>query len=207
MNVEELYSSADDFMQLFFPIYTKQLLSDGQRLRKRNGRMSMSEMITRVILFHQSGYRCFKHFYAGYITLHLQAAFPALISYSRFIQLMPGILVPLCAYLQSLYGKPTGISYIDSATLAVCHNIRIPRHKVFAGIAERGKTSCGWFYGFKLHLITNEQGHLLNVKLTAGNTDDREPVPRIVTGLFGKLFGDKGYNFTTLGRAVTISAS
>lgn len=193
MNLEELYSSVDDFMQLFLPVYRKQLLSNGCRQRNREGRMSLSEMITIVILFHQSGYRCFKHFYQGYVELHLKMAFPQLISYSRFVQLMPSILVPLCAYLQSLYGKPTGISYIDSAKLAVCHNIRIPRHRVFAGMATRGKTSCGWFYGFKLHLVTNEQGHLLAVKLTSGNTDDREPVPSIVSGLFGKLFGDKGY--------------
>ena len=177
MNLEELYSSVDDFMQLFLPIYRKQLLSSGQRQRNREGQMSMSEMISLVVLFHQSGYRCFKHFYQGYVALHLQAAYPTLISYSRFIQLMPRILVPLCAYLQSLYGKPTGISYIDSAKLAVCHNLRIPRHRVFAGIAERGKTSRGWFYGFKLHVLTHEQGHLLAVKLTPGNTDDREPVP------------------------------
>lgn len=193
MNLEELYCSVDDFMKLFLPVYKKRLLADGQKRRNRSGQMSLSEMISIVILFHQAGYRCFKHFYQGYVRLHLQSAFPSLISYSRFIQLMPSMAVPLCAYLQSCYGKPTGISYIDSAKLSVCHNLRIPRHKVFADIAERGKTSCGWFYGFKLHLIANEQGQLLAVKLTPGNIDDREPVPDLVTELFGKLFGDKGY--------------
>lgn len=193
MNLEELYSSVDDFMQLFLPAYTQQLLTDGQKQRHREGRLSPSERVTLIILFHQSGYRCFKHFYQNYVKLHLTAAFPRLISYSRFIQLMPSTLIPLCAYLQTCYGKPTGISYIDSAKLAVCHNLRIPRHKVFADTAQRGKTSTGWFYGFKLHLVTNEQGQLLSIKLTPGNTDDRAPVPDLVIDLVGKLFGDKGY--------------
>ncbi len=87
----------------------------------------------------------------------------------------------------------TGISFIDSTALAVCKNPRIHSHKVFAGLAERGKTSTGWFFGFKLHLIFNDRGELLNLILTPGNVDDRKPVPKLVRKLFGKVFGDKGY--------------
>jgi Transposase DDE domain len=77
--------------------------------------------------------------------------------------------------------------------LSVCHNRRIERHRVFDGLAARGKTSMGWFFGFKVHLVINEQGELLAFYLSPGNLDDRKPVPKLTKRLFGKLFGDKGY--------------
>lgn len=193
MNVEEIYCAVDDFMKNFLTVWHTHMLENNLRQRKREGKLSMAEMMTILILFHQSNYRCFKHFYQMHVCQHLTQEFPQLISYSRMVRLLPGVLVPLCAYLQSLYGKPTGISFIDSAKLAVCHNIRIPRHKVFADSAMRGKTSTGWFYGFKLHLVVNEHGEILSIKVTPGNVDDRTPVPDLIEGLFGKLFGDKGY--------------
>jgi hypothetical protein len=76
----------------------------------------------------------------------------------------------------------------------------IPQHRVFAGLARRGKTSVGWFFGFKLHLVFNDRGELLNMQLTPGNIDDREPVPDLVQELFGKLFADKGYISQALGQ-------
>jgi hypothetical protein len=82
---------------------------------------------------------------------------------------------------------------VDATTIKVCHNKRIPRHKVFAGIAARGKTSMGWFFGFKLHLSVNDRGEILACRLTPGNVDDRKPLPGMAKTLFGKLFGDKGY--------------
>jgi hypothetical protein len=75
----------------------------------------------------------------------------------------------------------------------VCHNRRIAAHKVFAGWARRGKTSMGWFYGFKLHLIVNDVGELLAFCLTPGHVDDRQPVPALTKSLVGQLFGDRGY--------------
>ena len=74
----------------------------------------------------------------------------------------------------------------------MCHNRRIRRHKVFKNLAAPGKSSMGWFYGFKLHLIVNEQGERLAVHLTPGNVDDRKPLTEMSQALFGKLFGDKG---------------
>lgn len=106
---------------------------------------------------------------------------------------MPSVLIPLCVYLQQRKGQATGLAFIDATSLAVCHNRRIYSHKVFKKIAKRGKTSMGWFYGFKLHLIINERGELLAFRLTPGNVDDRRPVPELTRGLTGKLFGDKGY--------------
>lgn len=149
--------------------------------------------MTIVIHFHQSHSRNFKSYYLFYLRKTLGEAFPTLISYSRFVHLMSSALIPLCVYLNGRKGKLTGISFIDATSIAVCHNRRIHSHKVFRQIARRGKTSVGWFYGFKLHLIINDEGELLAFQVTAGNVDDRQPVPHLTQGLSGKLFGDKGY--------------
>jgi hypothetical protein len=103
------------------------------------------------------------------------------------------VLVPLLAYCQHHQGRCTGISFVDATSLAVCHNRRITRHKVFAGLAQRGKTTMGWFYGFKLHFVINDRGEILAFGLTPGNVDDRELLPYLAQNLFGKLFADKGY--------------
>lgn len=95
--------------------------------------------------------------------------------------------------LYSLLTKCKGIGYIDATSLAVCHPKRISRNKVFKGLAELGKTTKGWFFGFKLHVIVDEKGNLTRVKLTKGNVDDRHVVPSMTEGLTGVLFGDKGY--------------
>ena len=149
--------------------------------------------MTIVIHFHQAGYRDFKSFYQKHVCKHLRAEFPSLVSYGRFIELMPGVLLVLCAYLQNRFGNCTGIAFVDSTPLAVCHNRRISRHKVFKDLAARGKNTMGWFYGFKLHLIVNDLGELLAVHLTPGNVDDHTPLRGMTEDLFGKLFDDKGY--------------
>lgn len=96
-------------------------------------------------------------------------------------------------YLKHCFGACTGISLIDSSSLKVCHNRQIRRHKVFRGLAARGKTSVDWFFGFKLHLVVNEQGELLNIEITPGNTDGRKPVKALLKDLYGKVFADRGY--------------
>jgi len=93
-----------------------------------------------------------------------------------------------------------GIAFIDSTPLAVCKNIRIPRHKTFKGQAGRGKSSTGWFYGFKLHLVVNDQGEILSFCVTPGNVDDRKRVLTLTKSLVGKLFGDRGYISKKLAR-------
>ena len=82
---------------------------------------------------------------------------------------------------------------MDSTSLKVCHNRRIAQHRVFKDLAARGKTSVDWFCGFKLHLVVNHQGELLNITVTPGNTHDRTPVPQLLHPLSGKVFADKGY--------------
>lgn len=189
----EIFSDVDDFCNVFLPEWEKTLIETGKRKRRRKGRMSPAEIMTLIILFHRSNHRDFKNFYIGYVNMHLKSAFPDLLSYTRFLEVMPTVLVPLCGYFTHLKGKPTGIAFIDSTSLKVCHNLRIPRHKVFEGVAARGKGTMGWFYGFKLHLIINHQGDILEAKLTPANVDDRKPVPEMTENLFGKLYGDKGY--------------
>ncbi|MBO9496968.1 IS982 family transposase, partial [Thalassotalea sp. G20_0] len=77
--------------------------------------------------------------------------------------------------------------------IVVCDNHRIKSHKVFSEEAKRGKTSTGWKFGFKLHLVINHLGDILSLCLTPANTGDRKPVPGLVGELAGWLYGDKGY--------------
>jgi hypothetical protein len=189
----ELFVSVDDFCQVFLPIWEQTLLSDGSKKRRRVGQLSVSEIMTIIIHFHQSHYRDFKSYYTDHVCQHLGGEFPNLVSYERFVILMPSVLGPLSAYLKSLYGRCHGISFMDSTALWVCDNHRIHNHKVFVGLAQRGKGSMGWFYGFKLHLIVNDCGEILACQITPGNVDDREPVPTLCRRLFGKLIADRGY--------------
>lgn len=145
------------------------------------------------ILLHQSDFRTFKHFYQDHVREHLKKEFPKLISYSRFVYLMKNLFIPLFAYLLHYKGKLTGISFVDSTKIQVCHNKRISRNKVFKNLAKRGKTSTGWFYGFKLHLIINEKGEILSFLFTQGNTSDIAVLEKLSKGIYGKMFGDKGY--------------
>jgi hypothetical protein len=193
-SLTELFCDVDDFCQEFLSVWRKQLFSAGEIQRQRERSLSVSEIMTILIHFHQSHYRDFKAYYTDYVRDRLQREFPGLVSYTRFVEFIPSVLVPLCVYLRKeCFGTCTGIAFMDSTSLAVCKNPRIHSHKVFAGLAERGKTSTGWFFGFKLHLVFNDRGELLNLMLTPGNVDDRKPVPRMVRKLFGKLFADKGY--------------
>jgi hypothetical protein len=196
MDILSIFCDIDDFCLLFEPLWRARLLDTRQRHRAST--LCLSEVMTIIVLFHASSYRNFKAYYTEQVMKHYAGAFPRLVSYQRFVELMPSALVPLCAYLQTRKGQCSGISFVDSTSLKVCHNRRIHSHKVFAGCAKRGKTSVDWFYGFKLHLVINDCGELLNVRLTSGNVDDRRPVPGLIKGLSGKLFGDKGYISQTL---------
>jgi transposase len=189
----ELFVSVDDFCQVFLPFWDRKLLQEGSKKRQRAGQLRMSEIMTIIIHFHQSHYRDFKAYYLDHVCQHLRSEFPNLVSYERFVILMPSVFGPLSAYLKSLYGRCHGVSFIDSTALLVCDNHRIHTHKVFASLAQRGKGSMGWFYGFKLHLVINDCGELLACQITPGNVDDRAPVLALCQRLFGKLIADRGY--------------
>ncbi|MFS0520218.1 IS982 family transposase [Nostoc sp. UIC 10607] len=192
-SLEFLFCHVDDFCKAFESQWHKKLLVHGGIRRIRARSLCLSEIMTILIAFHQNHYRNFKHFYLNHVKQQWSCAFPGLPSYQRFIEWIPSTLIPLCVYLKHCFGRCTGIGFIDSTCLKVCHNRRISRHKVFEGLASRGKTSVDWFFGFKLHLVVNELGQLLNVVLTPGNIDDRQPVPDLLSDLFGKIFGDRGY--------------
>jgi hypothetical protein len=161
-----------------------------------SGRLSLSEVMTIILLFHLSGYRCFKWYYQRHVCEYLRHYFPEPVSYNRFVELMSCALLPLLIYTQGFRrGTPTGIGFIDSTVLKACHNRRIHSHKVFKAHAARGKSSTGWFYGFKLHLVINDRGEICSFCLTPGNIDDRnmDVVSRLCREQRGKLFGDRGY--------------
>jgi hypothetical protein len=173
VDIVDIFCDLDDFCKSFENKWMEQLISDGKIKRLSKSTLSMSEIMTIVVWFHNSGYRTFKWYYINHVQKNLRSEFPNLLSYSRFVELMPRVVVPLCAYLGTRRGRVTGISFIDSIMITVCKNQRIPSHRVFYGVVERGKSSMGWFYGFKLHLVINDRGEFLAFKLTPANTDDR----------------------------------
>jgi len=193
MSILDLFCDVDDFWQAYQPQWDQHLISAGKPSHHGATMMHPSEIMTLLIHFHQSCYRTFKQYYLKYVRVALRQEFPRLLSYTRMVEVMADYLVPLTVFLHTKMGVCTGISFIDSTALAVCKNPRIASHRVFAGLAQRGKTTTGWFFGFKLHLVINDRGELLAFCLTPGNRDDRAPVPRLVKSLFGKLIADKGY--------------
>lgn len=163
---------------------------------KKKPKMSQSEVITIMILFHSGAFKTLKHFYLFYVKKHMDNEFPSTVSYNRFVELQQASALAMTLFLKTCcMGKCTGISYIDSTPIRVCKNKRIPRHRVFEGIAARGKSTMGYFYGFKLHFVINDKGEILSFVITPGNTDDREPLKdeKFIEKLKGKLYADKGY--------------
>ena len=195
--VIELFFIADEFCKFFDWMMARYTLKNaGKRPYHRETTLSKAEIMLIIILFHDSGYRCFKHFYLDYVCKHLRHLFPKVVSYNRFVELEREVAIPLALFIKRvLLGKCTGISFIDSTPIRVCRNQRIHIHRTFKGIAQRGKCSMGWFFVFKLHLICNEKGELLNFMITPDDIDDREPLKynAFVEFLYGKLVGDKGY--------------
>ena len=200
--VTEIYCIADDFCKEYNSEMNKTSLSlsnasaNSPKHRKRKGRMSDAEMITILILFHSNTFRNFKHFYLFYVCRELKKEFPNLLSYTRFVERIPRVAIPLLLFLKlGLMGECTGITFIDSTRIPVCENKRQSRNRVFKGYAQKGKSTMGWYYGFKLHLLCNERGELLNFALTRANIDDRNPkiFNDLTKDLFGKLYADKGY--------------
>lgn len=196
--ITEIFCIADDFSKEFDLEIEKSSLKapDGRKHRRRKGTMSDSEIMTILICFHFNTFRNFKHYYLFFVQQHLRKEFPAQLSYNRFVEVESKVAVPLALFLQLFcFGECTGISFIDSTCIPVCHNKRIYSNKVFKDMATRGKSTMGWYYGFKLHLICNEKGELLNFMLTKANVDDRNihVFNRLSDNIFGKLYADKGY--------------
>jgi hypothetical protein len=195
MELVALFYLVDEFCKSFEPAYKAQLITSGKAARNKPSALSLSEILTIVIYFHQSNHKTFKHYYTDYVTTYLRADFPRLVSYGRFVELMGETSVPLYALLVSLLGRPSLANFIDSTKVVVCNNHRITRNRVFKELARRGKSSMGWFYGFKLHLVVNERGEIISFLLTPGNVaDNNAPLgTKLCARLHGKLYGDRGY--------------
>ena len=198
--ITEIFCMADDFCRVYDRFINANGLAPvrdrSKRKYHRDGKLSDAEVITIMILFHLSGYKCLKHFYLDEVCKNRADLFPKTVSYNRFIELERKVAIPFILFVKRCcMGACTGISFVDSTALRVCRNQRIHLHKVFRGLAQRGQCSMGWFYGFKLHLICSEKGEILNFMLTPGNVDDREPLRNksFIEQIFGKLVGDKGY--------------
>src|SRR5260221_6722094 len=144
MSLLGLFCWVDEFWVRFEPLWRGELLAAGKRQRRRRGELHPSEIMTILIWFHRAQYRTFKAYYTEHVRVHLRDEFPTLVSYQRFVELMPSVLLPLLAYLHTQLGTCSGISFIDSTPLAVCRPARISRHRVFRTDAPRGKTSLGW---------------------------------------------------------------
>jgi hypothetical protein len=195
----EFYVEIDDFYKIFEQeVQNMQLLQLGDSVKRRNrkGVLSDSEMMSILLMFHSGHFVNFKHFYLHFICDNCRDLFPHLISYERFVKRQERLIIPLILFLKNkCIGKSRGVNFIDSTKVEVCHIKREKQNKVFAGIAEKGKSTLGWFFGFKLHLIINDKGEILSFCLTKGNVDDRDwkVLSSMTKDIFGKLFGDRGY--------------
>ena len=191
--VTEIFTFVDEFYIEFEQITSQFIIGNKP---KRKPTLNPSEVITIMILFQLSGIRCFKWFYRDYLSKRFSAEFPQLVSYNRFVELQKQVVLPMALLAKTCCtGECTGVSFGDSTPIRVCNNKRIFNHKVFKGIASRGKSTMGYFYGFKLHLIINDLGQILNFQITQANVDDRTPLKQgnILKKIWGKLYGDKGY--------------
>lgn len=187
-----IFTIVDDFCTEFDDRWSQLKISNKINSRNRKGQMAQSEIMTILIAFQLSDHRHLKGYYS-FIETHHRQCFPTLVSYTRFVELTKGTLVPLMAFFNFVKSESTGVSFIDSTAIRVCKTKRLFNHKVFRGMATRGKSTLGWFFGFKLHLIIDQCGSPISFKMTKGNADDRSVVEDLSRNLRGKIFGDKGY--------------
>lgn len=190
--ITDIFCIVDEFMNEFQSYLDQNVMGNEP---KRKPRMSTSEVMTIMIFFQLSGVRCFKWFYKRYVQEHMVDDFPQTVSYNRFVELQKAAILPMAMFAKTCcLGECTGISFVDSTPIRVCKNKRIFNHKVFANIANRGKSTMGYFYGFKLHLVINEIGQIIDFQITQANVDDRTPLKgNLLKKIWGKLYGDKGY--------------
>lgn len=195
MDLTTIFYHSDNFCNSFEKEFNIKVLTTGLVKAKKECCLSLAEVMAIVVYYHKSGYKTFKDYYTR--SHELKSGFPAMPSYNRFIELQQKIIVPLNIFLQILISQNvcTGTSFIDSFALPVCHVKRASFNKTFANIARKGKTSTGWFYGFKVHVVINERGEIVDFIMTKGNiADNNKTVIRSLTKkLHGKAYGDRGY--------------
>lgn len=185
-----IFCEIDDFCKEF-----KSQIKIGRKRRNRSMALTMSEIMTISIWYHYSGYKTFKDYYTKHVQVYLKNEFPKLVSYNRFIELRKTIVMPMLVFLYTLLDSCTGVSIIDSFKLEACNIKRSSSHKTLQSIAKKGKTSMGWFYGMKVHIVINHLGEIIAFYISSGNVADNNELVlfKMTKKILGKLFGDKGY--------------
>ena len=196
--ITEIFYLVDEFCKEFELAKMDRVLQEKTTQNKRNRKFKLndSEVITILVMFHLCQFRSLKHFYVHYVQKHMKSEFPDTVSYNRFVELQKKAFLPMGVFLRAFcLGDCTGISFIDSTPIRVCHIKREKQHKVLRGYASKGQCSMGWFFGFKLHLIINDKGEIIDFLFTQANVDDRFPLKNknFHDKIFGKIFADKGY--------------
>lgn len=193
----ELFIEIDDLLQAYESYKATQTLG---RIRQptRVPALSGSEVCTIWVCYHYSGYKCFEYYYKNKVLKELREYFPNVPTYETFLQYIPKAKGALYLWLLYTCGRSdrTGLYYIDSKRLQVCHLKRQHSNKVFKDIARKGKSSMGWFFGFKLHLVVNQIGQVVAFDLTTGNVADNNQnlLKKLLANLQGYCIGDKGYH-------------
>lgn len=189
-----LFCFVDDFCKECEKQMRNYLIENNKKTRKptRVSGLEMSEIITIILLFYRSNMLNFKVFYK-HLELHHKRDFTKMPTYERFCAIKQKAIPMLMWLFKCILSQGQSEAYIDATALRVSHNKRMNSHKVFKGIAAVGKSTMGWFYGFKLHLVIDLQGNIINARLTKGNCDDRSPVEDLIQEFQGVIYGDKGY--------------
>lgn len=145
--VTELFCIIDEFCKHFDAENAGNLLEDnsGVKRRRRAASLSDSEIMTILLYFHFGTFRNFKHYYLFFIKGTMKSYFPKAVSYNRFVELESRVFFQLMFFLNlGAFGRCTGITFVDSTMIPVCHNLRRYANKVFKGIATDGKGTMGW---------------------------------------------------------------
>lgn len=189
--ITTVYYLIDNFCAIFHQ-WEKEKLLPSNKKRHRNGNLSLAELLTIILYFYLSPCKDFKNYYLYFLPSKYPGYFK-LVSYPRIIQLWPSLILPLVILIHQFKGSQTGIYFIDSTKLQICHSKRTSSNRVFGKKAKIGKSSYGWFMGYKLHVIVNHKGEIMAIKITKANTSDLSCAASLAKGLEGKLFGDKAY--------------
>ena len=190
-----------DFSKIYEECEQKKLIG-ATKNRKREGQLSMSERLLIVVLYGLEGFKNFKYYYKYAVEIKYKSLFKEAPCYDRFIQIIPNLLLLLSILLQFLFREARGIYFLDTTKLSICYSMREKRNKAFGKIAEKGKTSMGWFFGFKLHMIINDICQIVAIKITKGNVDDRTLIAELTKKLKGSIYADKGYIGASLFKAL-----
>jgi hypothetical protein len=193
-----LYCIIDDFINTLVKTDDgHKMLSEWKAKRGPQRRLSLSEVLTLNILrfsFHVNDLKAFVRLsnsaYKSY--------FPQLTNYENFLKATNRsfpFFVLLLKYLLELNRlvSKDGVYFFDSTALSVCYNWNIATHKVTKDFAARGKTSKGWFFGFKLHGACDSKGNLVSLRFSPGNEHDSRHAEYLTEGLGGLFVGDAGY--------------